>query len=64
MPSELREALTATGASALIPKVIDPILLEYQRRYSPLVRAIPMQQWSADQYFFNQRTSVLYLLAA
>ena len=58
MPSELREALTAAGASALIPKVIDPILLEYQRRYSPLVRAVPMQQWSADQYYFNQRTSV------
>ncbi len=58
MASELREALTAAGASALIPKVIDPILLEYQRRYSPLVRAIPMQQWTADQYYFNQRTSV------
>ena len=58
MPSELREALNAAGASALIPKIIDPILLEYQRRYSPLVRAIPMQQWQADQYYFNQRTAV------
>jgi hypothetical protein len=58
MASELREALTAAGASALIPKVIDPILLEYQRRYSPLVRAVPMQAWSADVYYFNQRTSV------
>jgi hypothetical protein len=58
MPSELREALTAAGASALIPKIIDPILLEYQRRYSPLVRSIPMQRWGADQYFFNQRTAV------
>jgi len=58
MPSELREALTAAGASALIPKIIDPILLEYQRRYSPLVRSIPMQQWAADVYYFNQRTSV------
>jgi len=58
VPSELREALNAAGASALIPKIIDPILLEYQRRYSPLVRAIPMQQWQADQYYFNQRTAV------
>lgn len=58
MPSELREALTAAGASALIPKVIDPILLEYQRRYAPLCRAIPTQAWSADVYYFNQRTSV------
>lgn len=58
MPSELREALTAAGASALIPKVIDPILLEYQRRYSPLCRAVPTQAWTADVYYFNQRTSV------
>jgi hypothetical protein len=58
MPSELREALTAAGAAALVPKVIDPILVEYQRRYAPLCRAIPMQKWDADSYFFNQRTSV------
>ena len=58
MSSELREALTAVGAAALIPKIIDPILLEYQRRYSPLVRSIPMQKWEADVYYFNQRTAV------
>jgi len=58
MPSELREALTAAGASALVPKIIDPVLLEYQRRYAPLCRAIPMQPWKSDQYYFNQRTSV------
>src|SRR5260221_664759 len=58
MPSELREALTAAGASALVPKVIDPTLLEYQRRYSPLCRAVPMQPWTSDIYFFNQRTAV------
>lgn len=56
MPSELREALTAAGASALIPKIIDPMLLEYQRRYSPLVRMIPSQKWNSDTYYFNQRT--------
>jgi hypothetical protein len=58
MPSELREALTAAQASPLIPKIIDPVLLEYQRRYSPLVRAIPTQLWGSDVYYFNQRTSV------
>ncbi|HET9893698.1 MAG TPA: hypothetical protein VFQ44_01945 [Streptosporangiaceae bacterium] len=56
--SELREALTAAGAPALIAKVIDPTLLEYQRRYAPLVRAVPMQPWSSDIYYFNQRTAV------
>lgn len=56
MPSELREALTAAGASALIPKIIDPMLLEYQRRYSPLLRSIPSVKWGADSYYFNQRT--------
>jgi hypothetical protein len=58
MPSELREALTAAGAAALVPKIIDPTLLEYQRRYSPLCRAIPMQPWNADIYYFKQRTAV------
>lgn len=54
--TELREALTAAGASALIPKIISPMLLEYQRRYSPLVRSIPSMKWHADSYYFNQRT--------
>lgn len=58
MPSELREALTAAGASALVPKVIDPVLVELQRRYAPLCRSIPMQRWDTDVYFFNQRTTV------
>lgn len=58
MPTELREALTAAGASALQPKIIDPVLLEYQRRYSPLVRSIPTVPWQSDQYYFNQRTTV------
>ena len=56
--SELREALTATGASPFLPKAIDPKLLEAQRRYAPLVRAIPSVKWAADQYWFNQRTTV------
>ena len=56
MSSELREALTAAGASALIPKIISQMLLEYQRRYSPLVRSIPSMSWSSDSYYFNQRT--------
>lgn len=56
MPSELREALTAAGASALVPKIIDPLLLEYTRRYAPLVRALPTVKWDTDVYFWNQRT--------
>ena len=58
MSSELREALTAAGASPLVPKIIDPTLLEYQRRYAPLVRAVPMVKWNTDVYFFNQRTAM------
>ncbi|MDB4872981.1 MAG: hypothetical protein JWL97_3985 [Gemmatimonadales bacterium] len=58
MSAELREALTAAGASALIPKIIDPLLLEYQRRYSPLCRALPTVRWGSDTYYFNQRTAV------
>jgi len=58
MPSELREALLASGVTALTPKLIDTLLLEYQRRYSPLVRAIPTTSWNSTVYYFNQRTVV------
>lgn len=54
---ELREALTAAGAAPLVNKIIDPMLLEYQRRYSPLVRAIPSRKWDSTVYYFNQRTA-------
>lgn len=58
MPTELQEALTAaTAVSPLIQKQIDPLLLEYQRRYSPLMAAIPSKQWGSTQYYFNRRVS-------
>jgi hypothetical protein len=58
MPTELEEALTTAGTvTPLIPKAIDPVLLEYQRRYSPLLAAIPTKQWNSTQYFFNRRVT-------
>ncbi len=57
MSTELEEALTAAGVGALIQKQIDPMMLEYQRRYSPLVRTVPAQQWGATDYNFNRRTN-------
>lgn len=58
MPTELEEALTAaTSVSPLIQKQIDPLLLEYQRRFAPLLAAIPTKQWGSTQYFFNRRVS-------
>lgn len=58
MPTELQEALTTAGSvTPLIPKSIDPVLLEYQRRYAPLLAAIPTKQWNSTQYFFNRRVS-------
>ena len=58
MPNDLEEALLASGASALVQKEIDPVLLEYQRRYSPVVRALPTVKWGSTTYFFNQRTNL------
>lgn len=55
--TELREALTAAGVPALNPKIIDSMMLEYQRRYSPLLRSIPTTRWNADTYYFNTRKS-------
>jgi hypothetical protein len=58
MPTELEEALTAASTvSPLIQKQIDPLLLEYQRRFAPLLAAIPSKQWGSTQYFFNRRVS-------
>lgn len=58
MPTELQEALTvASSVAPLIQKQIDPLLLEYQRRYSPLLAAMPSKQWNSTQYFFNRRTA-------
>ncbi|MFE3577848.1 hypothetical protein [Streptomyces vinaceus] len=55
--AELREALTAAGAAPLVNTVIDPMLLEYQRRYAPLVRAITSKKWDSTVYYFNQRSA-------
>lgn len=57
MSRELQEALLAAQAGALVPKIIDPMLLELQRRYSPFVRAIPSGRWDSTTYYFNQRTN-------
>ncbi len=58
MPTELQEALTAAATVApLIQKQISPLLLEYQRRYSPLLALMPSKQWGSTQYFFNRRTA-------
>src|SRR4051812_49226946 len=54
----LEEAVTTAGTvSPLILKAIDPVLLEYQRRYSPMLAAIPTKQWNSTQYFFNRRVN-------
>ena len=57
--SEIREALTAAGASPFVPKLIDPTLVEYQRRFAPWCRAIPTKKTNSTQYFFNTRTVVV-----
>lgn len=57
MPTELEEAITAASTvTPLIQKQIDALLLEYQRRYAPLLAAMPSKQWGSTQYFFNRRT--------
>lgn len=58
MSAELREALTAAGASALVPKVIDPLLFEKLRRYSPLIESLPSQKISSTTYYFNTRNGL------
>lgn len=58
MPTEIQEALSSLGASALIPKVISPELLEYVRRYSQLMAAVPSEHWDTNLYYFNTRNQL------
>ena len=53
---DLREALAASGVGPLFAKQIDLNLLELQRRYSPLVAAVPTEDWDTNQYYFNTRS--------
>jgi hypothetical protein len=56
---DLRETLSTTsGASALVPVIIDRLLLEYVRKYAPLHRAIPRKTWSTNTYYFNLRNQL------
>jgi hypothetical protein len=57
--SEIREALTAAGAQPFVPKLIDPTLVEYQRRFAPWCRSVPTRKWNSTTYFFNTRTVVV-----
>jgi hypothetical protein len=51
-----REALDAVGGGAFVQKIIDPVVVDIQRRYSPLLAAIPTERWTSDVYYFNRRT--------
>lgn len=59
MTSELQEAVNAATAATsanIIQKIIDTNILEYQRRFSPLLAAVPTKKWDTTTYFFVQRT--------
>lgn len=48
------ESLQTTDVSALIAKVVDPVLLEYVRKYDVLDAALPMKSWATNIFYFNQ----------
>lgn len=54
--AEILEALTATQAQALVQKVIDPRIVELQRRLSPLLANIPRKAWNSTTYYFDRTT--------
>jgi hypothetical protein len=59
MSSELREALTAAGAAPFVPKIIDSVLVEYQRRFAPWCRSISTRKWNSTTYYWNTRQVVV-----
>ena len=58
MATDIQEALTAAGAAPLVSKRISPVLLEYQRRYAPLVASLPSTKWDSTVYYFNKRVTL------
>lgn len=60
MPTDygIQEALTAVGAGALVQKRIDPLVNELQRRYAPLLQAVPSQQWNSTVFNWDVRTAL------
>ena len=58
MSTDIQEALTAAGAAPLVAKRISPVLMEYQRRYAPLVASLPSTKWDSTVYYFNKRVSL------
>ena len=58
MSAELREALNAAGAGALVSKVIDPNLFELLQRYSPFIECLPSQKINTTTYYYNTRSGV------
>lgn len=54
----IEEALTAVGAGALVQKRIDPLVNELQRRFTPLVAAIPAEQWNSTVFNWDNRTAL------
>jgi hypothetical protein len=59
--AEIREAFSLTsagGASYLVPKVIDRMLTELQRKWGPMHRAVPRKTWETDTFYFNKRTAL------
>ena len=55
---DIEEALTAVGAGALVQKRISPLVNELQRRYAPLVSAIPTEQWNSTVFNWDTRSAL------
>jgi hypothetical protein len=58
MPYGIEEALTAVTAGALVQKWIDPLVDELQRRYAPLMQAIPSKQINSTVFNWDIRTQL------
>ena len=54
--SEAVSAATASNTPQLIAKYIDPLVVQYVKRLSPLLAVVPSKKISTNQYYFNQET--------
>ena len=55
---DIEEALTSVGAAPLVQKRISPLVNELQRRYSPILEAIPTEPWNSTVFNWDTRTQL------
>jgi hypothetical protein len=59
MGLDIKKALTTSSGVVLIPKEIDPLLVDIAFKETPLLKLFKEKQWSTNVYYWNERTNLV-----